>query len=129
RLLGETLQLPSVRTWWCGDPQGLRHVLSNLSRLVIKPAFPTPQVGPTFGAELSRVDLEQLAGRIQARPAAFVAQDHVECSTAPVLLNDQVQSRRFVVRAYLAASDGSYVVMPGGLTRVTGSPDSLVVSL
>ena len=56
-----------------------------------------------------------------------------------MLLNDPgrgatVQSRRFVVRAYLAAASGGavsdgYEVMPGGLTRVTGSTDTLVVSL
>jgi uncharacterized alpha-E superfamily protein len=40
-----------------------------------------------------------------------------------------MQSRRFVMRAYLAAADGSYAVMPGGLARVTAQEDSLVVSL
>ncbi|WP_278258484.1 circularly permuted type 2 ATP-grasp protein [Nocardioides convexus] len=29
-LLGEPLRLPSVPTWWCGDPAGLEHVLSHL---------------------------------------------------------------------------------------------------
>ena len=36
-LLGEDLQLPSVPTWWCGDPVALEHVLANLPRMVIKP--------------------------------------------------------------------------------------------
>ena len=33
-LLGEPLRLPSVPTWWCGDPDGLDHVLDRLDELV-----------------------------------------------------------------------------------------------
>ena len=46
-----------------------------------------------------------------------------------MLQNQQIQSRRYVLRAYVTADNGSYAVMPGGLTRVTGSDTSLVVSL
>jgi uncharacterized circularly permuted ATP-grasp superfamily protein/uncharacterized alpha-E superfamily protein len=129
RLLGEELKLPSVETWWCGEPDSLKYVLANLSRLVIKPAFPTPGSDPQFGEGMTRSRLEELAARISARPSEFVAQEHLVSRTAPVLLNDQLQARRFVVRAYLAAADGSYTVMPGGLTRVPASQESLVVSL
>ncbi|MDB5173237.1 MAG: hypothetical protein JWO87_2512 [Phycisphaerales bacterium] len=129
RLLGEELKLPSVQTWWCGEADSRRYVLENLSRLVIKPAFPTPGSDPEFGEEMSSGQLEQLAARIAARPEGFVAQEHIESHTAPVLLNDHMEARRFVVRAYLAADGTSYTAMPGGLTRVTAATDSLVVSL
>ncbi len=36
-LLGSDLLLPSVPTWWCGDPVQRAHVLANLDSLVIKP--------------------------------------------------------------------------------------------
>jgi uncharacterized alpha-E superfamily protein len=78
---------------------------------------------------MSRDELDQLAGRINANPRNFVAQEQVISHSAPVYQHDHVEPRRFVVRAYLAASSGSYTVMPGGLTRVTGERDSLVVSL
>ena len=39
RLLVQELRLPSVPTRWCGDPDGLSHVLANLPRLVVKPTF------------------------------------------------------------------------------------------
>src|SRR4051794_18801450 len=35
-LLGEDLWLPSVPTWWCGDPEGLGYVLDHLDDVVIK---------------------------------------------------------------------------------------------
>lgn len=127
--LDEELMLPSVQTWWCGDRESLAYVLNDLARLVIKPALPTRGTDPVFGHELSRSDLDALAAKIQAQPYAYVAQEPVESFMAPVLLNGDVQSRRFVVRAYLAAVDDSYTVMPGALTRVTDAPDSFVVSL
>lgn len=132
--LGEDLLLPSVQTWWCGDPQSLSYVLDNLPRLVVKPAYPTRGSDPEFGTEMTRDRLQQLATRIKAHPDRYVAQEQIETHNAPVLISDptqgtQVQSRRFVVRSYLVADGDSYDVMPGGLTRVTGSTDTLIVSL
>ncbi len=127
--LGKDLQMPSVQTWWCGDPDDRAHVLQNFDRLVIKPAFPAPGSDPVFGGDLSRAEREALVAQINVRPAAFVAQERVATYQAPVFDHGDVQSRRFVVRAYLTASGDGYVAMPGGLTRVTGSADSLVVSL
>ncbi len=129
RLLGEDLKLPSVQTWWCGDPRSLKYVLENLSQLVIKPAYPTVGSDPEFGAELSRAQLDELAAHIAARPADYVAQEYVDSRTVPVLKDDAIESRRFVVRAHVVADQGSYSVMSGALTRVTGSPESRVVSM
>jgi uncharacterized circularly permuted ATP-grasp superfamily protein/uncharacterized alpha-E superfamily protein len=128
-LLGEDLNLQSVQTWWCGDPQSLQYVLENLATLVIKPAFPTHGVAPAFGGIMSRDDLAKLAARVQARPTDFVAQEMVLSRTVPVLMHDQPEARRFVMRAYAVAERDSYTVMSGGLTRVTGSAESLVVSM
>jgi uncharacterized circularly permuted ATP-grasp superfamily protein/uncharacterized alpha-E superfamily protein len=129
RFLGQDLKMPSVRTWWCGQPNALKYVLDNLSRLVIKPAYPATGYDPEFGEEMSRAQLDQLAAKITANPSSFVAQEHVVCRTTPVLSNDKLQPRRFVVRSYLAAANGSYTVMSGGLTRVTPTQESFVVSL
>ena len=128
-LLGEDLKLPSAETWWCGEADSLKYVLENLNKLVIKPAFPFSGSDPTFGDELTRAQLDTLAARIRAHPFEFVAQRPMGAFAAPVLMNENLQSRRFVVRAYLSAMGDTYTVMPGGLTRVTASADSRVVSL
>jgi uncharacterized circularly permuted ATP-grasp superfamily protein/uncharacterized alpha-E superfamily protein len=127
--LGEELKIASVPTWWCGQHQGLQFVLENLARLVVKPAFPLGSSDPVICRELSKEQLAELAAKIQGRPGAWVGQEQVDSFSAPVLLDDQVQSRQLMVRAFLAASNGSYTVMPGGLTRVSKSADSLLVSL
>jgi uncharacterized circularly permuted ATP-grasp superfamily protein/uncharacterized alpha-E superfamily protein len=129
RFMGEDLKMPSVQTWWCGDRTSFQYVMQNLSNLVIKAAYPTPGSDPEFGQMMSRDELTGLANRISADPKKFVAQEPIVSHTAPVYQNDHVEPRRFVVRAYLAASSGSYTVMPGGLTRVTAETNSLVVSL
>lgn len=128
-LLGEELKLPSISTWWCGQPKSLQYVLEHLKQLVIKPAFPTSMSDPVFGEELTSEQLVELREKIQDKPHNFVAQEQVSSYAAPVFTNGDVQSRRMVVRAMLAASGDSYSVLPGGLARVTRSPDSLLVSL
>jgi uncharacterized circularly permuted ATP-grasp superfamily protein/uncharacterized alpha-E superfamily protein len=129
RFMGAELMMPSVQTWWCGAPDSLRYVLEKLSQLVIKPAFPTPGSDPVFGEELTREQLAELRDRIAADPIQFVAQERIVSRTAPVLLEGEMQARRFVMRAYLAAADGAYTVMSGGLARVAADEPSLVVSL
>jgi uncharacterized circularly permuted ATP-grasp superfamily protein/uncharacterized alpha-E superfamily protein len=128
-LLGEDLKLPSVSTWWCGQPKSLQFVLEHLSKLVIKSAYPTLGEDPIFGPSLTRAQLEDLGERIKAHPDQYVAQKQVMSCTTPALIDGQVQPRRFVVRSFLAACGDSYAVMDGGLTRINPSSDSLVVSL
>jgi uncharacterized circularly permuted ATP-grasp superfamily protein/uncharacterized alpha-E superfamily protein len=129
QLLDEPLKMPSVSSWWCGDPTARDHVLTNLRRLVIKPSFPSWGVEPIFGEKLSRDQIQTLADRIRARPRDYVGQEQLDLSTAPVLADGSLRPRRFVFRAFLAAARDSFVVMPGGLTRTAAEPDSLVVSM
>jgi uncharacterized circularly permuted ATP-grasp superfamily protein/uncharacterized alpha-E superfamily protein len=128
-LLGEELRLPSVPTWWCGDPQARAGVLDRLDELVIKPALPGTRLEPVIGAELTREQRAELAGKIRARPRDYVAQERLPLSTTPVLVGNRLQPRHLVLRCYLAADGDSFTFMPGGLTRVSASADTMVVSM
>ena len=115
-LLGEELKLPSVATWWCGQKAAREHVLKNLDRLVVKPAFRTH-------LNIAEAEREELRRRIEFDPDLFVAQERVEHSTAPVWQKDSLAPQPVSLRAFLVADgQGGYCVMPGGLARV--SPDS-----
>lgn len=132
--LGEELKVPSLATWWCGETPARRFVLDHLHQLVIKPAFPRFGLHPIFGAGLSVPERDDLRRRIEADPAQFVAQEQMALSTAPVLsdlgLPDLgLEPRHVVLRAFAVWSGDGYVVMPGGLTRISSSEDSLVVSI
>jgi uncharacterized circularly permuted ATP-grasp superfamily protein/uncharacterized alpha-E superfamily protein len=131
RLLGEDLLLPSVATWWCGEPVGLSHVLANLDRMVVKPTFPATRTPSVFGADLDDAGRAALADSIRAQPGAYVGQEALPLSTTPVLAGDRLQPRHAVFRTYLVANPTGpeYTMMPGGLARFSGSEETLVVSM
>jgi uncharacterized circularly permuted ATP-grasp superfamily protein/uncharacterized alpha-E superfamily protein len=129
RVLGEELKMPAVATWWCGEKPALSYVVQNLSKLVIKPAFAMAGVQPIFGVRLSEGEKAAMVEKIRANPSAYVAQEQVDLSTAPVLEDGMLRPRHLVLRVYAVASNGSYTVMPGGLTRFTTSLDELVTSM
>jgi uncharacterized circularly permuted ATP-grasp superfamily protein/uncharacterized alpha-E superfamily protein len=128
-LLGEELLLPAVRTWWCGEPEGLRHVLANLPRLVVKSAISNGRPDPIFAQRLSGQELRDLEANIRARPRHWIGQEQIPLATAPTLVGNRLEPRPFVLRAYVTAKDDGYAVMPGGLTRVTAGLENLVVSV
>ena len=127
-LLGEDLRLRSVPTWWCGDVESRAYVLEHLDELVIKPIFPHPSASTVFGARSSRADCAAIAERIRARPHLFVGQEQIALSSAPVLIDGRLEPRPMVMRAFAAAVEQGYVVMPGALGRVAPSADSWIVS-
>ncbi len=134
RLLGEELALPSLDTRWCGEPQALEAILAALPDLVIKPAFPGQRCEPLFGHALDSAGLASLGERLRERPQAYVAQRLAQLSQAPVWRDGKagvgLQSRAIGMRVFaVAASDGRYWVMPGGLTRVASAADAEVVSM
>ena len=129
RLLGEDLALPSVPTWWCGQPRERDHVIARLEEMVIKPAFSRVRRDPVFGAQLSRRERDALVDEIRATPAEFVGQTALALSTAPVWAGARLEPRAIVIRAYAAADGDGYAVMPGGLTRVADATTSSVVSM
>jgi len=127
-LLGEELRLPSVPSWWCGNPAQCSHVLDNLNRMVIKPVHPSIGFRFIFGSELSKDKLEKLRQRIKARPHLFVGQQAMTMSTVPILARDGLKPRHSVLRSFLVADEHDYMAMPGGLTRVSSEDNKLVVS-
>lgn len=129
RLLGESLKLPSLATWWCGQEQERRYVLDHMNELVIKPSFPRFGLHPVFGADLDATARAQLTAQIEARPEQYVAQERVALSTAPVWTDEGLVPRHMILRVYAAWDGEGYTVMPGGLTRVSTSPNSLVVAM
>jgi uncharacterized circularly permuted ATP-grasp superfamily protein/uncharacterized alpha-E superfamily protein len=130
RMLGEELKLPTAATWWCGQPHALRYVLENLDSLVIKPAFPSKGMEPVFGGKLGSEEKSRLIEQIKESPQEFAGQELLNLSTVPAWSEQHdLTPRRVVLRVYLAAKGDSWVVIPGGLARVSPSIDTPVVSM
>jgi uncharacterized circularly permuted ATP-grasp superfamily protein/uncharacterized alpha-E superfamily protein len=122
-LLGEPLKLPSVATWWCGQTAAREHVLKNLDRLVVKPAFRT-------SLKIAEAEPDKLKRRIEFDPDLFVAQERVELSTAPSWEKVSFTAKPVSLRVFLVTDgSGSYRVMPGGLVRVAPDSDGKFISM
>jgi uncharacterized circularly permuted ATP-grasp superfamily protein/uncharacterized alpha-E superfamily protein len=132
RLLGQDLEMPSIGTWWCGEPAALADALKRVDRLVFKPADPANTFDVIFGQDLDKKGLAEFKQRLEAQPEAFVAQELVHVSQAPVLSRDadlRVEPRAVGLRVFAVATPAGYRVMPGGLTRVAGSASARVVTM
>jgi uncharacterized circularly permuted ATP-grasp superfamily protein len=125
-LLGEELKLPSVATWWCGQPKALEWVIEHLESVVVKPAFSSVGMEPAFGSELTSAERDKLIARLRTRPYDYVAQEQVQLSTAPVWENHFLHSRSVVLRTYVLNKGDGWVAIPGGLARVAESDGSVV---
>jgi uncharacterized circularly permuted ATP-grasp superfamily protein/uncharacterized alpha-E superfamily protein len=133
RLLGQPLALPAVASWWCGEKPALEYTLANLEQLVIMPAFPSMRMQPVYGHSLNAQSRQRVIESLLAQPHAYVAQEWVRLSQAPVLSRSgeyRLMSRAVSLRVFVvAAADGSYHVMPGGLTRVAPRQRKDIVSM
>lgn len=132
RLLGEPLKMPSVATWWCGEPAALEAVIEKLDRLVIKPSFSQSPQSAVFGQDLDGVARAAFIAKLRASPDKFIAQEVVRLSQAPVWKGGGtpgLQARAIGLRVFACATPNGYVVMPGGLTRVATGPDARVLTM
>jgi uncharacterized circularly permuted ATP-grasp superfamily protein/uncharacterized alpha-E superfamily protein len=132
RLLGEPLQMPSVATWWLGEPAALADALPRMAKLVFKAADPMLRQEPVFGQDLDDAQANALAQRIRMQPEAWFAQELVRLSQAPVYDRHHPRllgARAVGLRVFAVATRTGWSVMPGGLTRVAGSHDARVISM
>ena len=152
-LLGEPLKLPSVATWWLGEPAAFDDAWKRLDKLLIKPLERSVREPALFGADLSADERVLLRARVAAHPQRYVAQEWVHVSQAPVLeragggsmraalrgarmqmqmqstRRDALTARTVGLRVFAVATPSGYRVMPGGLTRVAVGGDSRVIAM
>jgi uncharacterized circularly permuted ATP-grasp superfamily protein/uncharacterized alpha-E superfamily protein len=130
RLLGEKLAMPSVASWWCGEPPALEYVLDHLDELVIKPAFAGMSMAAVFGHQLRGERRNKMIASLLAQPHAYVAQEWVRLAQAPVWSHHRFLPRSVGIRVFsCATADGAYTVMPGALGRVAPRSGMEVISM
>lgn len=131
RLLGETLALPAVASWWCGESPALEYVIAHLDELVIKPAYPSTSHRAVLGRNLRGKAREAMILRLRKQPRAWVAQEMVQLSQVPVVSHEhQLAARPVGLRMYATATaEGDYSVMPGGLARVASAPVAQMITM
>lgn len=134
-LLGEPLKLPSIATWWLGEPAAFDDAWKRLDQVLIKPLDRSSGDRALFGADFTGTEREALRRRVAGQPHRFVAQEWVHGSQAPVLeqgpgaLAEQLKARNVGLRVFAVATPSGYRVMPGGLTRVAGAGDTRGIAM
>ncbi|MFM7245693.1 MAG: circularly permuted type 2 ATP-grasp protein [Planctomycetaceae bacterium] len=119
RLLGEDLVLGGPRSWWCGNPTNLQHVLDSLDGCVIEPVSPGRGPKRHVPALLTAADRERLVAEIRARPGDWVGRERVERSVAPCWNDGTIEPASLIMRCFAVAVPEGYQTMRGGLARMS----------
>ncbi|MDK9696305.1 MAG: circularly permuted type 2 ATP-grasp protein [Siculibacillus sp.] len=134
RLTGETLILPNVATWWCGEAAARESVAANLDRLMLSPAFGRSLHGildstGILGTRLSGAERTRISTLLERRGVDFVGREPLRLSTAPVWEKGRLVPRPFAIRVFAARTPEGWTVMPGGLARISEREDVRSLSM
>jgi uncharacterized circularly permuted ATP-grasp superfamily protein/uncharacterized alpha-E superfamily protein len=127
-LTGETLKLPNIATWWCGQDAEREKVEAELDTMLVSPAFGVPALGlpdgPMLGSALSGEARALLLADMARRPQDYVGQEVVRLSTMPVVSDEALVPRPFTLRVFAARdAEGRWTLLPGGFARIGEHPD------
>jgi len=125
--LGEDAILPNIETFLCRERAQLDHVLGNLDKLVVKAVGASGGYGMLVGPHASRAERDAFAEAVKADPANYIAQPTIQLSTAPCLVDGEIEPRHVDLRPFILSGE-KIVVTPGALTRVALKRGSLVVN-
>jgi len=127
--LSEDLILPTIASWWCGQPRELQYVLDNIQTLVIKKIHRNPTGSSSIdGASLSADQLETCKQQIRANPALYVGQEKVEISFSPSLIEGKIIPQKVLFRSFLVSNQNEYMAMAGGLVRSSADAGNFLIS-
>jgi len=119
--------LPNVPTYMCWDDKEREHVISNISKMVVKAANQSGGYGMLVGPHSTRKEQVAFKEKIRKFPREYIAQPTMALSRIPTIIEDQVKGRHVDLRPYILCGRDVYV-LPGGLTRVALREGSLVVN-
>ncbi len=125
--LDEDAILPNVPSYLCMYDKDRNHVLTNLDKLVVKPANESGGYGMLIGPQATAEQRAQFAELIRANPRNYMAQPTLSLSTVPTITPDGIAPRHVDLRPFVLQSNRSFVTA-GGLTRVALRKGSLVVN-
>jgi uncharacterized circularly permuted ATP-grasp superfamily protein/uncharacterized alpha-E superfamily protein len=127
---GKELIMPTIATWWCGQPKEMNYVIANLKTLVVRKIF--RNVAGTRsaidGASLSAIQTEELIQQIKANPYLYVGQEKINFSSTPSWVEGKIEAGHSLFRSFLISHNNSYIAMPGGLTRTSTQKNSFIIS-
>ena len=103
--LGEDAILPNIETYLCRESSQLSHVLANLDKLVVKAVGASGGYGMLIGPHASTKERAEFAEAIKADPDNYIAQPTIQLSTAPCLMDGQIEPRHVDLRPFILSGD------------------------
>jgi uncharacterized circularly permuted ATP-grasp superfamily protein len=125
--LGEDAILPNVDTYLLWEPDQREAALARLHELVMKPVAASGGYGIVIGPQATEDQLEICRKEILADPRAWIAQELVDLSSHPTLIDGRLEPRHIDLRPFVVSGERIEVV-PGGLTRVALPRGSYIVN-
>ena len=119
-------------------PLTLRHLQQRLTvgrkvfepgfgQWVVKPANESGGYGMLIGPRATADEKAAMAAAVEANPRNYIAQPVLALSTAPTLVQGEIEPRHLDLRPFILQGRDVWVT-PGGLTRVALRRGSLVVN-
>lgn len=133
-LLGESLILPNIATWWCGQPAEREHVRANKERMMIGSALTTRlpfEADDTtiLGGRFRDEALARFDSWLEASGAELVGQEAVMLSTTPAFVDGRLVPRPMSLRVFLARTPIGWEVMQGGFARIGRAPEASAIAM
>jgi uncharacterized circularly permuted ATP-grasp superfamily protein len=116
--LDEKPLLGSVPTWVLADAGHWAEVRDRLHELEVRPLGGYGGSGVVHGPSRSAAELAQLEAEVSAAPHRFIAQEPVEISTTPTVVQGVLRPRPVGLRVFSVVDGASVRVLPAPLTRV-----------
>lgn len=124
---GEEPLLRSVPGYDLGDPDERAEALGRLDELVLKPRDGFGGHGVLICARASASQLDAARDRVTAEPSRWIAQERVDISTHPTVIEGRLRPRHVDLRPFAITGRETSVVR-GGLTRVALEAGDMVVN-
>jgi uncharacterized circularly permuted ATP-grasp superfamily protein len=126
--LGEEPLMDNVPTYDLTDDVQHGYVVSNIDKMVLKPVDASGGYGIHFGRLMSSAERGEFLAEVKTNPRQWLAQEEVTLSRAVCLrAGGGFEPRAVDLRPFVLLDERPWIV-PGGLTRVAGHPDELVVN-
>jgi uncharacterized circularly permuted ATP-grasp superfamily protein/uncharacterized alpha-E superfamily protein len=133
-VLGREARLPSLATWWCGQPAERAYVRDNAEAMFLSQALSRALpfdigTGAEPGGPQTRAEGQSLADWIEAQGAFLVGQEAVTLSTTPVWEDGRLVPRPMSIRVFAARTPTGWTFMPGGYARIGRQPDTTALAM
>ena len=125
--LDEDPKLNQVETYLCNVKKQRDYVISNLSKMIVKPADGSGGYGILVGPKATKSERDAYARKIVHSPRNYIAQPLEILSTTPTLQGNSIEPRHQDLRPFILSGKETYITM-GGLTRVALKKGSTIVN-